>query len=113
MNTLSAGVTAPTEETAERLLGLRDRIDEIDLGILRLVEHRGRVVEDILALKQSSGMPVLDEAREQQLLRRLRARHRGPHDWQDVERVFRLLLEISRGLGHLSRTGGRGRTQAG
>lgn len=98
MRLFSAGVAAPTGLSSERLLALRDRIDELDLGILRLVEQRGRVVEEILALKQSAGMPVLDENRERQLLRRLQARHRGPHDWHDVERVFRLLLEISRGL---------------
>ncbi len=98
MRLFSAGVAAPTGLSSERLLALRDRIDELDLGILRLVEQRGRVVEQILALKQSAGMPVLDENRERQLLRRLQAKHRGPHDWHDVERVFRLLLEISRGL---------------
>ena len=98
MRLFSADLAAPTGLSSERLLALRDRIDELDLGILRLVEQRGRVVEEILALKRSSGMPVLDEDRERQLLGRLRASHRGPHDWHDVERVFRLLLEISRGL---------------
>ena len=82
----------------ERLPALRARIDELDLGILRLIEQRGRTVEDILLLKRSTGLPLLDETRERQLLERLRAMHRGPHDWHDVERVFRLLLEISRGL---------------
>jgi len=112
MRSSSAGVMAPSEEASERLLALRDRIDELDLGILRLVEQRGHVVEEILALKQVSGMPVLDEAREHQLLRRLRARHRGPHDWHDVERVFRLLLEISRGLANKVRRGRGDRTPA-
>ena len=85
-------------EGRDQLSSLRARIDEVDLGILRLIEQRGHIVEEILLLKQSVDLPVLDEARERQLLERLRARHRGPHDWQEVERVFRLLLEISRGL---------------
>jgi 3-deoxy-7-phosphoheptulonate synthase / chorismate mutase len=85
-------------EGQDQLSALRARIDEVDLGILRLIEQRGHIVEEILLLKQSVDLPVLDEARERQLLERLRARHRGPHDWQEVERVFRLLLEISRGL---------------
>jgi len=82
----------------DELPALRARIDEIDLGILRLIDERGRTVEDILALKQSAGMPVLDEARERQVLERLRRMHRGPHAWSGVERIFRLVLEISRGL---------------
>ena len=52
MRSSSAGVMAPSEEASERLLALRDRIDELDLGILRLVEQRGHVVEEILALKR-------------------------------------------------------------
>jgi 3-deoxy-7-phosphoheptulonate synthase / chorismate mutase len=80
------------------LPALRARIDEIDLGILKLIDERGRTVQDILALKQSAGVPVLDEAREQQVLERLRRMHHGPHAWSGVERIFRMLLEISRGL---------------
>jgi 3-deoxy-7-phosphoheptulonate synthase/chorismate mutase len=87
----------PIDRT-DRLPALRARIDELDLGILKLIEQRGHTVEDIFLLKRSAGLPVLDETRERQLLERLRAMHRGPHDWHDVERVFRLLLEISRGL---------------
>ena len=82
----------------EQLPTLRARIDELDRGILQLIDERGRTVQRILALKQSAGVPVLDEAREQQVLARLRGMHRGPHAWSGVERVFRLLLEISRGL---------------
>jgi 3-deoxy-7-phosphoheptulonate synthase/chorismate mutase len=85
-------------EGRDQLSALRARIDELDLGILRLIEQRGLVVEEILELKRSVDLPVQDEGRERQLLERLRAKHRGPHDWQEVERVFRLLLEISRGL---------------
>jgi hypothetical protein len=48
--------------------------------------------------KQAVGIPVLDEARERQLLERLRRLNQGPYEWHDVERVFRLILEISRGL---------------
>lgn len=91
---LDAGHAVPMEQ----LPALRARIDEIDLGILQLIGERGRTVQEILALKRSAGVPVLDEAREQQVLDRLRSMHRGPHAWSGVERIFRLLLEISRGL---------------
>jgi 3-deoxy-7-phosphoheptulonate synthase/chorismate mutase len=90
--------TLPRPEPLDGLASLRVRIDEIDLGILRLIEQRGRVVEDILRLKQSRGRPVLDEARERQLLDRLHLLYDGPHDWSGVEGLFRQLLAMSRGL---------------
>jgi 3-deoxy-7-phosphoheptulonate synthase/chorismate mutase len=94
----SAGNKPSRPELPDGLASLRTRIDEIDLGILRLIEQRGSVVEEILRLKQSSGRPVLDEARERQLLDRLQGLHVGPHDWPAVELVFRQLLAMSRGL---------------
>jgi 3-deoxy-7-phosphoheptulonate synthase / chorismate mutase len=94
----SAGNTPSRPEPLDGLAALRVRIDEIDLGILRLIEQRGRVVEEILRLKQARGRPVLDEARERQLLDRLQSLHLGPHDWPEVELVFRQLLAMSRGL---------------
>jgi 3-deoxy-7-phosphoheptulonate synthase/chorismate mutase len=94
----AASEIVPQPEPLDGLASLRARIDEIDLGILRLIDQRGRVVEEILRLKRSGGRPVLDEAREWQLLDRLQSLHEGPHDWPEVESVFRQLLAMSRGL---------------
>jgi len=77
---------------------LRSRIDEQDLRILRAIEERGRIVEDVLVLKQSAGFPAFDAIRERQLLQRLQVTYRGPYHWQEVEQVFRTLLEMSRTL---------------
>lgn len=80
------------------LQALRLRIDEQDLKILRAVEERGRIVEEVLVLKRSSGLPAFDAIRERQLLQRLQTLYVGPYQWQDVEHVFRRLLEMSRAL---------------
>jgi 3-deoxy-7-phosphoheptulonate synthase/chorismate mutase len=91
------------EDAAERLLqhrleALRVRIDQVDLELLRLLERRGQVVKEVMALKQSAQTPIRDPVREEQILARLRAMHKGPYEWQAIARVFRLVLEISRGL---------------
>lgn len=86
------------EPRLEALQALRVQIDEQDLNILRAIDQRGRIVEEILALKQSAGFPAFDAIRERQLLERLHAMYRGPYQWQEVEQLFRTLLEMSRTL---------------
>jgi len=80
------------------LQALRSRIDEQDLRILRAIEERGRIVEDVLVLKQAAGLPAFDAIRERQLLQRLQVTYQGPYHWQEVEQLFRTLLEMSRTL---------------
>jgi chorismate mutase len=88
----------PSEPGLAALLALRLRIDEQDRKILRAIEQRGRIVEEVLVLKQSAGFPAFDAIRERQLLQRLHAMYLGPYQWQDVEQLFRTLLEMSRTL---------------
>ena len=92
----------PVSESSHSRIGelqtLRSRIDEQDLKILRAIEERGRIVEDVLVLKRSAGFPAFDAIRERQLLQRLQVTYRGPYHWQEVEQVFRTLLEMSRTL---------------
>ncbi len=89
---------SPSEPRLEALQALRLRIDQQDRNILQAIEQRGRIVEEILALKQMAGFPAFDAIRERQLLERLHATYRGPYQWQEVERLFRTLLEMSRTL---------------
>jgi 3-deoxy-7-phosphoheptulonate synthase/chorismate mutase len=98
----SASREAPRHDSTEsqlaELQGLRERIDEQDLRILRAIEERGRIVEDVLVLKRSAGFPAFDAIRERRLLQGLEATYSGPYRWQEVEQVFRTLLEMSRTL---------------
>ena len=86
------------ESPAASLHALRARIDEQDQRILRAIEARGRIVEEVLVLKQTAGFPAFDAIRERQLLERLQAAYHGPYHWRQVEQVFRTLLEMSRTL---------------
>jgi 3-deoxy-7-phosphoheptulonate synthase / chorismate mutase len=101
MNGAMANSGLPHQSADSQLAALhvlRLSIDEQDLNILRAVEQRGRIVEEILVLKQSAGLPAFDAIRERQLLQRLHYMYRGPYLWQDVEHLFRTLLEMSRTL---------------
>ena len=101
MNDITMHVRRPPQSTNPQfsaLHALRSRIDEQDLKILRAIEERGRIVEEVLVLKQSAGFPPFDAIRERQLLQRLQATYHGPYQWREVELVFRTLLEMSRTL---------------
>lgn len=102
MNDAVATAALPQSATEDSQLAelhaLRRRIDEQDLNILHAIEQRGRVVEEILRLKQSAGLPCFDAIRERQLLERLRALYCGPYEWRSVDGLFRSLLEMSRTL---------------
>ncbi len=67
-------MSAPTRETAPdadtRIGELRQRIDDCDAEIIRLVQERLAVSREIGALRTASGGTRLSLAREQQVLAR-------------------------------------------
>ncbi|ASI98915.1 chorismate mutase [Thermococcus celer] len=54
----------------ERIHELRKEIDEIDKQIAELLEERVRVVTEIGKIKRELGLPIRDEKREEELLKR-------------------------------------------
>ena len=103
----------PAAGNATKLDRLRAEVDRIDLALLRLVERRGLVVEQILDVKDAAGWPVRNELRERQLLSRLQNMYRGPYRWSDVRRLFDVLLQISLGLQVDRRSRREARTRVG
>ncbi len=76
---------------------LRQQIDEIDVGLVRLLAERRRVVERVASLKRANNLPIYHPAREEDLisLRREQARHEGL-DPDMVEELFRRVVRSSR-----------------
>ncbi|WP_227738504.1 chorismate mutase [Thermococcus paralvinellae] len=54
----------------ERLHELRKRIDEIDKQIIELLEKRVRIAKEIGEIKRELNLPIRDEKREEEVLRR-------------------------------------------
>jgi chorismate mutase len=84
---------------AEQLAALRLQLDEINLQLLERLEARGRLVREVMAIKQRLGLGVHDPQREQGMLDRLLARASGVFPRSALERVFREVFAASRGLG--------------
>jgi prephenate dehydrogenase len=91
---------APLPDMRERspeLGHVRERIDEVDHELIRLLKQRTDLALRAAKAKAEIGAPVLDSAREKSLLesRRQWAQELGL-DGEQIEEVFRTLLRVSR-----------------
>ena len=76
------------------LAGLRRQLDDVDEQMTALLARRLALAGEIGRYKAAQGLPVLDEAREKEVL--ARRGDRLPQRRQQVERLFRLLMAESR-----------------
>lgn len=77
------------------LTDLRREIDRVDSEILRLFAERMALCDRVAAYKSARGLPILDEAREEEKLARTAAS--VPADLsRDAQELYALLLSLSR-----------------
>ncbi|MCP1674797.1 chorismate mutase/prephenate dehydratase [Natronocella acetinitrilica] len=78
----------------DKLRQVRDRIDALDTDILRLVNERGRLAQDVARIKREAGEQAdfYRPEREQQVLRRLQGLNQGPLSDETVTRLFREIM---------------------
>jgi chorismate mutase len=87
----------------ERVRELRARVDEVDRELIRALNERARIVQEIMTLKSESGTPVYDPKREEEILRRVVEMNAGPIYDSSMRDIFELILhrirdmEIQRG----------------
>ncbi len=81
-----------TEE--EELKAIRERIDRIDEQIQELINQRAEAARQVAEIKQTNGGKPLyyRPEREAQVLRRVKARNRGPLDAEEMARIFREIM---------------------
>ncbi|MGI6495236.1 MAG: chorismate mutase [Kiritimatiellia bacterium] len=77
----------------------RKDIDAIDTELVELIKRRLRVVAEIAAVKKAAGAPVLDAARERQLLAKV-AGLAGEEFETMMRSVFSMLMDVSRSYQH-------------
>jgi chorismate mutase len=85
------------QESSE-LQRLRREIDDLDDEILRLLNQRMLLVQEIAALKNQTGKDPLDLTREQAIFRRLAQENRGPLVWGAIKKIFGEILAASRDI---------------
>ncbi len=85
-------------EAQERVRELRERVDEVDRELIRALNERARIVQEIMALKAEAGAPVYDPKREEEILRRVVEQNTGPIYDSSMRDIFGAILHRIRDL---------------
>jgi chorismate mutase len=88
------------EDTAlqERVRQLRERVDEVDKELIRALNERASIVQEIMAIKAGAGAPVYDPKREEEILQRVVEMNTGPIYDSSMRDIFELILHRIRDL---------------
>ena len=75
------------------LLGLRDKIDALDLQIMQAISDRARCAQQVAEVKKGQGdLAYYKPEREAQVLRHIMEKNAGPLDNEDMARLFRQIM---------------------
>ncbi len=89
------------ESGLETLRKCRDRIDALDQEILRLLNERTRVVEEIGRIKQHLDLPIYEPKREDEVYNNVTGANTGPLTADGVRRVFERIVDEMRNVQRL------------
>jgi chorismate mutase len=84
--------------TDSRIEELRRRVDEVDLELIRILNERARIVQEIVSIKGDVGKPLFDPRREEEILRRVAEQNEGPIYDTSMREIFELILHRIRDL---------------
>ena len=86
-------------DTQGRIQELRSRVDEVDRELIRILNERALIVQEIAAIKAEVGKPLFDPKRQEEILRRVAEENEGPIYDTSMREIFELILHRIRDLG--------------
>ncbi|MGD6816900.1 bifunctional 3-deoxy-7-phosphoheptulonate synthase/chorismate mutase [Metabacillus sp. 84] len=75
------------------LEALRERADEINLQILKLINERGRLVQEIGKAKEAQGVNRYDPVRERKMLNQILESNDGPFEQSTLQHIFKEIFK--------------------
>jgi chorismate mutase-like protein len=84
------------EEALEKLEEYRLLIDEVDRGIVALLNERTKVVEEIGRVKRDAQLPIYEPKREELVFQNITGCNQGPLTKEAVRRVFERIIDEMR-----------------
>lgn len=88
-------------KTLERKISMnidhwRAEIDEVDEKIIHLLNRRAELVAKVGEIKQFSGLPIYDPARERTVLSNICKANKGPLDNETLKNFFKQIIHQSK-----------------
>ncbi len=77
----------------------RTRIDELESVIVELLNKRAEYATEIGKIKKAKGLPILDAAREREILLRVGKKSealRGPLSAEAMQHIFSVIMQETR-----------------
>ena len=81
------------ELSNEELDKLRQDLDEVNLELLKLINKRAQLVQDIGGIKQQQGMNRFDPVREREMLDSITQNNDGPFENSTIQHIFKELFK--------------------
>jgi chorismate mutase len=81
-----------------RIEDLRSRVDEVDQELVRFLNERARIVQEIVEIKAEVGKPLFDPRREEEILQQVAEQNEGPIYDTSMREIFELILHRIRDL---------------
>jgi chorismate mutase len=84
------------------LVKWRERIDQLDLELIRILNERAQCAIEIGKLKRLRNLPIYDPKREGNVIRMMVENNPGPLDEEGVRRLFERIIDESRRIERVS-----------
>ncbi|MEX2117264.1 MAG: chorismate mutase [Bacteroidota bacterium] len=90
------------DKSVEDLERWRQKIDAVDLELVRLLNERAHYAEEIGKIKVSLRLDAYSPEREEEVMRNVTSTNRGPLSIQALRRLFERIIDESRSLERLA-----------
>ena len=84
------------EDALRALVAFRQRIDDVDRRILRLLNERTGIVEEIGVVKRQANLPIYEPKREDEVFQNVTSNNAGPLPADAVRRIFERIIDEMR-----------------
>lgn len=77
---------------------LRTRVDELNLELLRLINERAQIVQEIGRVKEGQGENRYDPVRERKMLDKIKDNNNGPFENKTIDHIFKEIFKAGMDL---------------